>query len=275
MEKFSAEKYLNIGSALEWFGNEASQGRWNHLGTKEMAGRTAERLSSDLKEIGCKISAKAAMRFSADISGIKEDYIQTRVRELKDVIYSEMSENLFLWIPPERAKYYGYPQHTKDWDETQRAIEGPIAGRFKTASNEIFSARICYAVAQWTACVFHLMRACEVGIKAIYKTLGIPAPRLSDSWGNLLRPMDEQLKKKPEDRYGDWAKYPEFFDHATNDVRSIKRTWRDSTMHVEAAYDEDSARKALDAVTSFFVTLSKKLDQDGNVHNKPLVFPRT
>jgi len=121
-------------------------------------------------------------------------------------------------------------------------------------------------------CVFHLMRACEVGLKALYKTLNIPRPRLSDSWGNLLRPMDEQLQKRPTDRYGEWAKQPDFFDHATNDVRAIKRVWRDTTMHIDANYDESGARKALDA--SFFVHLSEKLDQDGKIHTQPVVFPQ-
>ena len=110
-------------------------------------------------------------------------------------------------------------------------------------------------------------------IKSLFKTLNIPAPKLSDNWGNLLKPMDDQIKKNPPDRHGEWAKQPAFFDHATNDVRAIKRAWRDPTMHVETNYDESGARKALDAVTSFFIHISGKLDQDGIVHAKPVVFP--
>jgi hypothetical protein len=253
MNKFSAAKYLNIGSALEWFGNEAQQGRWNHPNVKEMAGRMAETLSTDLKEIGCEISAKAAMRFSADISVTKEDYIQSRVRELKDVIYSEMEENLFLWVPEERARFYEFPEDKSKWNDTEKAIDGIVSDRFKKSSVE-------------TACVFHLMRAAEVGLKALYKTLNIPAPKLADSWGKLLEPLDEQLKKKPVDRHGDWATHPDFFDSATNDVRAMKRVWRDKTMHIESNYDEPGASKVLSAVTTFFEHLSSKLDQDGNFY---------
>ena len=224
------------------------------------------------------MSAQAAIRFASEIPdkfGITPPTdLKPRATELQSMIFDEMNGQLFLWVPHERARFYEYPADVKKWDDTERAIEGPIAGRFRTASNEIYSARRCYALGQWTPCIFHLMRACEVGIKALYKTLNRPAPKLSDSWGNMLKPMDEQLQKNSVERDGEWAKHPDFFDHATNDIRAIKRAWRDATMHVEANYDESGARKALDAVTSFFIHLAEKLDQDGKVHERPLVYPK-
>lgn len=272
MNKFSAEIYVSIGSSLRWFSSLVEKGQWDEQ-TRHAAERFGLRLSDDLREIGCNIAAAAAGRFAGDVPdqfGIRPiTDLKPRAEELESIIVSEMATHLFLWVPPERARYYEYPAHMKEWNETERAIEGPIGARFKYAANEIYSARRCFALAQWTPCVFHLMRACEAGIKALYKTLNTPAPKLSDSWGNLLKPMDEQLKKNPPDRSGEWAKHPDFFDHATNDVRAIKRAWRDTTMHIEANYDESGARKALDAVTSFFTHLSEKLDQDGNVHAKP------
>ena len=272
MNKFSAELFVNIGASLHWFGTLPERGEWTEQ-TRQTAARFGERISNDLRGIGCEMAARAAGRFGWE--NFKPTDVEPRARELQSIIFDEMNTQLFLWVPADRAKFYDYPEDINKWDETQRAIEGPIAARFKSAANEIYTARRCFAVAQWTACVFHLMRACETGIKALYKTLKIPAPKLSDSWGNLLKPMDEQLKKNPPDRYGEWAKQPDFFDHATNDVRAIKRAWRDTTMHVETNYDESNARKALDAVTSFFVHVSEKLDQDGNVHPEALQFPRS
>jgi len=261
MNKFSAAKFVNIGASLHWYGELPEMGKWDDQ-TRDSAKKFGIRLSNSLEEIGCHIAADAAARFSHSVPdkfGIRPaSELRPRADELKNTIFSEMNRQLFLWVPPERARYYEYPTDVKKWDETERAIEGPIAARFKNAANEIYSARRCYAVAQWTPCVFHLMRACEVGLKALYKTLNISRPRLSDSWGNLLRPMDEQLQKRPTDRYGEWAKQPDFFDHATNDVRAIKRVSRDTTMHIDANYDESGARKALDAVTSFFVCTSQR-----------------
>jgi len=271
MNTFSAGLFVNIGASLEWFSALPETGQWKES-TRESAERFADKIAKDLRDIGCDIAARAAVRFGNEVPdkfGIRPvTDLKPRARELQSIIADEMNRHLFFWVPPERARFYEYPQNTNKWDETEKAIDGQISNRFKKAATEILSARKCYAVAQYTPCVFHLMRACEAGIKALYKTLDIPAPKLSDSWGNLLKPMDEQLKKNPLDRYGEWAKQPDFFDHATNDVRAIKRAWRDTTMHIEANYDESGARKALDAVTSFFVHLSARLDQDGNVYQQ-------
>jgi len=255
MNKFSAGLFVNIGASLQWFSTLPETGQWTES-TRESAERFAGMITKDLRDIGCEIAAQAAVRFGNEVPdkfGIRPvTDLKPRAGELQSIIYDEMKRHLFFWVPPERARFYEYPQNTNKWDETEKAIDGQISNRFKKAATEILSARKCYAIAQYTPCVFHLMRACEVGIKALYKTLDISAPKLSDSWGNLLKPIDEQLKKNPLDRYGEWAKQPDFFDHSTNDVRAIKRAWRDTTMHIEANYDESGARKALDAVTSFF-----------------------
>jgi hypothetical protein len=268
MNKFDAGLFVNIGSSLQWFSRLTKTGEWNER-TRKSGEEFSQKIAADLRTIGCEISAQAAIRFGNELPdkfGIRPvTDLEPRARELQSVIFSEMRRHLFLWVPPERARYYQLPQSPRGFDDNEKAIEGIVLERFANARNEIISARKAYALGQWTACVFHLMRACETGIKAIYKTLNMASPKLSDSWGNLLKPMDEQLQKKPSDRHGEWAKHSEFFDHATNDLRSIKRAWRDPTMHIEANYDESGARKALDAVISFFIHLSQHLDQDGNV----------
>src|SRR5437762_418912 len=141
MEKFSAEKYLRIGSTLEWFGNEAEKEGWEKYRIKEMASKMALRLARDLLEIGCKLSSRSAARLADDILVINPSHIPTRLGELKEVISDEMTQALFLWVPFDRAKYYDYPAHIKDWDDVQRAIEGPISARFSQAATEIYSAR--------------------------------------------------------------------------------------------------------------------------------------
>ena len=51
-----------------------------------------------------------------------------------------------------------------------------------------------------------------------------------------------------------------------NDVRAIKRAWRDTTMHSESDYDESGAMKAINAVISFFEHPAKKLDDKGTYY---------
>jgi HEPN domain-containing protein len=268
MNKFSAGIFVNIGSSLQWLSSLVKTGEWSDS-TRESGQRFGESIAKDLREIGCNVAAQAAVRFAWDLPdkfGIRpESELEPRAKELQSVIFDEMRQHLFFWVPSERARYYEYPENPDKWDATEKALNGTIKTNFPQALTEINEARICYTVGRNTACVFHIMRACEVAIKAIYATLGKPPPSLSSSWGELIKPMDEQLKLKPSERHGDWATHPEFFDHATNDVRAIKRVWRDPTMHVDSDYDAPTALKAMNAVISFFEGLSTKLDQDGKV----------
>ena len=122
------------------------------------------------------------------------------MRELQSVIFDEMQEHLIFWC--QSAPGYEFPEDTSKWNETEKALDGIIRDRFDKAVCEITDARICYALGRYTACVFHLMWASEVAIKAIYKTLGLSAPNLSDSWGtysnqwinSLLLPWHRPLR---------------------------------------------------------------------------------
>jgi HEPN domain-containing protein len=263
MNKFSAGLFVNLGSSLQWFGTLPRIGEWNRE-MREDAIKFGEKIREDLRKIGCETAARFAGRFGWQ--SFKPSDVEPLATHLRQVIFDEMDQQLFFWVPKERARFYELPEDKSKWNDTEKAIDGIISDRFKKASVEILAARKAYAVGQFTPCVFHLMRAAETGLKALYKTLNISAPRLADSWGNLLKPLDEQLKKNVADRYGDWATNPDFFDHATNDVRAIKRAWRDTTMHIESNYNDGEALKALNAVTSFFEHLSSKLDQDGKFY---------
>jgi hypothetical protein len=270
MNKFSAGIFVNIGSSVHWFSTLAESGQWDDS-MPDTARRFGVSIAKDLKEIGCDVAAQAALRFADEIPYLGSKHrplsdLKPRADELQNVIYDEMRRHLFFWVPPDKARYYDLPERVEDWDDTERILHNLIASRFMKALTEIVEARASYALDRNTGCVFHLMRACESGIKALYRTLNIPAPKLSDSWGNLLKPMDAQLALPPNQRHGYWATHPDFFYHATNDVRAIKRAWRDTTMHIESDYDQSGALKALGAVTSFFTHLAEKLDQDGNFY---------
>jgi hypothetical protein len=269
MNKFSAGIFVNTGASLQWFVGWVETGKWDDS-TREAGERFGMRVAEDLRKIGCDVSAQAAIRFGSELPnkfGIRPiTDLKPRAEELQSVIFDEMNKHLFFWVPVGRARYYEYPEDKSRWDEAEKAIEGRIRERFGRAATEINFARECYALARWTPCVFHLMRACEVGVKALYKSLNQPPPSLASSWGKMLEAMNKQLALKVSERYGDWAAHPDFFNHATNDIRAIKLAWRDTTMHVESDYNESDALKALNAVTSFFEHLSAKLDQDGKFY---------
>ena len=82
----------------------------------------------------------------------------------------------------------------------------------------------------------------------------------------MLEPMDEQLNPKTQKRNPDWVKESVFFNEVVNDLKSVKRVWRDTTMHVDKDYSEKEAARVFDAVESLMQHVAKRLDQDGNFH---------
>jgi hypothetical protein len=86
-----------------------------------------------------------------------------------------------------------------------------------------------------TACVMHLMRTMEVGLKALGKAIGVG---LQNDWGAYIREIEKELAarvKAAGKRTPDVAFYSEIvakFDH-------VKTAWRNPTMHVEKLYSPE------------------------------------
>lgn len=78
------------------------------------------------------------------------------VREMNNNLMVELSSAWFLMIPADRRFVYEQPN--------------PIFGEvvynvFPDARRDIAAAGRCYALDEWTACVMHLMRALEFGLR--------------------------------------------------------------------------------------------------------------
>jgi hypothetical protein len=141
-----------------------------------------------------------------------------------------------------------------------------LRDRFRTAADEIESAGRCIAFENSTACVFHLMRAIECAVKAIWATLNLAPPKLSDNWGALIGPMDKQLALPKNERIQLWATEEKFFAEAVADLRAVKKAWRDTTMHVERTYSREQAMKVFEASLGLMTHLATRLDEKGNIY---------
>lgn len=141
-----------------------------------------------------------------------------------------------------------------------------VSDRFCRAKIDIMEAGRCLALHRTTACVFHLMRATEVAIKAVWKTLNLTPGKLPDSWGRMIEPLDDELKKPRNTRLQLWVDHEGFFSEAVAEIRAIKKAWRDPTIHVESDYNLEQAGTVYNAVKGFMRDLAVHLDQDGNFH---------
>jgi hypothetical protein len=217
--------------------------------------------SQILVDLGLVTSANLAVDFIAQI----------KLGQLSDDAFSQGAHSLFKTIEMETRGIICF----KTDDSYIKILEGytpipsHVADRFPRAVQEIEDAAKCMLYERGTACVFHSMRAIEVALKAAWKTLGLPTPKFSDSWGTLLKPLDEQLEVPPKNPHPVWQANLSFFSEVVHDVRAAKRTYRDSTMHVESTYTNSEARAIFNATKTLITDAAKRLDQDGNLLPAP------
>jgi hypothetical protein len=145
-------------------------------------------------------------------------------------------------------------------------IDWPIVmTKFPSATNDILSAVDCYAIDQNTACVFHLMRVAERGLRALANERKIPWPKHPVEWAtwqDIL--MEIEKSTKP---IGAWPRGPKkdaalaFYSGAIGQLHAFKELYRNAVMHVRADYDEHDAARAINQVCDFMTGLSSKIGE--------------
>jgi hypothetical protein len=128
---------------------------------------------------------------------------------------------------------------------------------FPSANEDISEAGTCLALDRGTACVMHLQRVIEVGLAALAKALGIPAQR---DWGSYLRGIDAELSQRMKVA-GARTPDEQFFAEAATTIDSMRRAWRNPTMHPEKTYAPDRAEEILDSVRIFMRHLATRLHE--------------
>src|SRR5205085_5356579 len=110
--------------------------------------------------------------------------LQWELRDLREAVERGLTKKIFMYLPASDAEYYD-----------QEALFGQeVATKFPQANKEIKEAGNCYATGNYTASVFHLMRAVEHGARALVKRLKIrrgtgpddlPYPVELCDWGTI------------------------------------------------------------------------------------------
>ncbi len=139
--------------------------------------------------------------------------------------------------------------------------EGPD---LKQARYEWQQALWAYRFELNTACVFHLMRLSELGLRALGTKLNITLKRAIEfeDWRPILEAVDVKLKALGnETRTPERARDLSFYSDAGKTLLYFKNLWRDGGAHAREIYDENDAKKALDNVFDFMKLLAEKLDQ--------------
>lgn len=223
----SAEEQKKLLKQIQDLINECRE--WGFPLTADQFGRIGEAIKEN-------VTNAVALRLVPDVLNRLED---------------ECKRILVMHIEANHLHYFDNPQFFDSQDEDSKKV----SIEFPSGAEDIAEAGKCLACGRSTACVMHLCRVVEVGLRALAKSLGVAQ---QNDWGTYLRQINDELKKRFESA---GARTPEeqFYAEAAQTIDSLRRAWRNPTMHVEKTYTSERAEEILIAVRSLMRHLATKL----------------
>lgn len=145
---------------------------------------------------------------------------------------------------------------------------GVVFKAFPSVSAEVESGLDCYALGHNTACIFHMCRVTEVGLRAIGSERGVATVRRGvpiewATWGQVFQAIEPAIvdirKNRPNGPRKDEALA--FYDTVLSDLRAIQSLFRDQTMHLRERYDEGEAQGAIFRARELMTKLANKINE--------------
>jgi len=189
-------------------------------------------------KIGLDLAVKAAKDYLDEVErGQINSYthMEKALVALDKVITLQLRNNLFMFVPSDRASYY-----------SQAELFGEqVNRRFPQCQQDIEEAGSCYASGRGTAVAFHLMRVMEATVQELGAALGITLTNEKD-WHNILEEVNKAIKKLPAK-----AERTIKLSQVSGNLYNVKLAWRNPTMHPKIIYTMEEARDLLLSVQSF------------------------
>jgi hypothetical protein len=178
-----------------------------------------------------------------------------QISVLLSVVEVEMSERLFLYIPPERSKFW----------EQNFPLSDTARSRFPVASQEIRLSGTAYACALWSASVFHSMRAAEEALVSICDELKIERSG-AEQWGNLIDLIEARLKaiSKMPKASDEKRQHLQPLSELVVDLRLFKDAWRNQSAHNIVSYTDGNASSIMEAVCRVLEAVALRKLATGN-----------
>lgn len=185
--------------------------------------------------------------------------IHNQITVLIEAIESELCFRRFAYVPTCKAEILDRMAH--DWEM--------IWAQFPLTKTDSQEAVYCYALGRNTACVFHLMRVAEIGLRALAREMRIVLPKKKllewAQWQDIIKEMNKAV----DDMFLNQRAGPkkdaavEFYRGAIGEFSGFKDAYRNNVMHSRASYDESQAKRVLLQVSDFMNRLSSKINERG------------
>ena len=212
------------------------------------ATRKMNDLLEHLHKLNLKTSLKEAEKMLPAFNDSDADPERLRhlAYHLSSVIQSELDSEMFFHLESSRMKY---------WDPTW-LVDKPIYITFPHAHEEIRNAGRCYAYGEPTACVFHLMRVIDAGLRSVADSLNITYD--ARNWSGIAVKIQSKMEEKYEAKTDEWKRSEPFYASILTDIQAISRGHRNPVLHeIEKKYTDAEASYLLTMTEGFMLHLSE------------------
>lgn len=239
--ELNAADFVWIGSVLRFLAGEMAE----HKEFLEMPEAYIRSVAPSLAEVAarCKllelpVSEQATMHWENQFStgAPVRKYIEGRlaIEEIERTIKSELTDKSIFYLPKDRAS-----EESKMLVEVRELWDKP----WPIALDNLDSARFCYRFDEFTASVFHSMRAVEPILTALARSLVNVDPS-REQWQNLIERIESAIKDLDKLPKGsDREKKQSSYSEVAMQFRYIKNAWRNHVMHSRGDYGERDARE--------------------------------
>src|SRR5450755_4757522 len=171
-------------------------------------------------------------------------------RALRQHLEQDLKERFVLYVGRESGAHLALLE--TDW--------GPAFIGFPSVRPEVVRALECFAYDQFTACVFHMMRVAEQGLRAVAKERNVTLPNKRPideaDWGALTTRLRTQV-----DKVNNWAAKKAsrkvaiaYYTGVLADVVFFKDAYRNIVSHSLTTFEELEASKVIMRVCDFMKT---------------------
>jgi hypothetical protein len=235
---------------------------------------TAE-IHPTMKEAYVRLDCLVAIQQHADV--LNDTDLQFRVLTLQNRLRNQESftgeifarelEGLFgqVMVCVSKHKFARIPSPNDQYFEQEQLFGGLVFALFPNSRQDIKDAGNCIAAQLYTASVFHLMRACEDGLRSLARKLrvkltdkGKPQPIDTATWEKVITQVRNKLNKahtlakgNPK-RAADIMRYADLLDRC----QSLKDLYRNPTMHARSTFDYHQAASVLERSKEFMQALA-------------------
>lgn len=212
----------------------------------------------------------------ASLSKITNQQVTSDIDAIRRRLKDSLLTGAFVFLPHDKARWHQalvpdahvatiWPDNA-DWQPTPIPVQ--LHQAFPAAISDLQAARNCFATDNHTACVFHLMRAVEHGLRALALAAGVGSTKIPlefQMWQQLITQIESQIKNAHIEKWTQPSKGNAlaFFGAVIADFYAFKDDIRNVLMHTRTIedYSEAQALHLIERIENCLLRLAGKVQE--------------